>query len=113
MSGQSIPQQLSKIEQRQCCIHAIRGKLNANSSPHQIEPEDMAADPGVRYNMGISQKFPVHIPTFLQRNAGDPAIRVSGSFTFACALSSSGIEFLLKVMRSPTALSSSRASARS
>jgi len=73
----------------------------------------MAADPGVRYNMGISQKFPVHIPTFLQQNAGDPAIRVSGSFTFACALSSSGIEFLLKVTRSPTASSSSRALARS
>jgi len=84
-----------------------------NGSPHQIEPEDMAADPGVHYNMGISQKFPVHIPTFLQRNAGDSAIRVSGSFTFACALSSSGIEFLLKVTRSPTASSSSRALARS
>lgn len=27
--------------------------------------------------MGTSQKFPVHIPTFLQRNHGDPAVKVS------------------------------------
>jgi len=47
------------IHTRRIC--AIWGKLNVNGSPHQIKPEDMAADPGVRYNMGISQKFPVHM----------------------------------------------------
>jgi len=43
-----------------------------------LELQDIATnDPGAQYNMGKSQKFPVHIPTFLQRNEGDPAIKVS------------------------------------
>jgi hypothetical protein len=37
---------------------------------------------GVRYNMGTSQNYPVHIPTFLQQNHGDPAVRVSGLAIF-------------------------------
>jgi len=38
--------------------------------------------------MGMSQKLPVHIPTFLQQNHSDPAVKVSGlSFTTTtCAL---------------------------
>ena len=47
------------------------------SSLSDIEPEDVAYDPGVQYNIGMSQKCPVHIPTFLQKNEGDPAIKVS------------------------------------
>lgn len=30
-----------------------------------------------RYNMGKSQNFPVHIPTFLQKSEGDPAVKVN------------------------------------
>ena len=74
-SGRLIPQQLSRIEQRQRRIRMIREKLNSPSS--QIESEDVTLDLGIRYNMGTSQKFPVHIPTFLQRNQGDPAIKAS------------------------------------
>jgi len=76
-SGRSIPQQLSRIERRQHHIRIIREKR----SPSQIKLEDLTNDPGVRYNIGKLQKFPVHIPTFLQQNVGDPAIKVS-SFIF-------------------------------
>jgi hypothetical protein len=52
----------------------IREKLDGPRS--KIEPEEATNDSGVQYNMGKSQKSPVHIPTFLQRNEGDPAIKV-------------------------------------
>jgi hypothetical protein len=57
----------------------IRERLNRRrlSPPSEIEPEDVTHDPGVQYNIGKSQKRPVHIPTFLQKNEGDPAIKVN------------------------------------
>jgi hypothetical protein len=57
----------------------IRERLNRPrlGLPSDIAPEDVTHDPGVQYNIGKSQKFPVHIPTFLQKNEGDPAIKVS------------------------------------
>jgi hypothetical protein len=57
----------------------IRERLNRPKlgSPSEIESEDVTHDPGVQYNMGKSQKCPVHIPTFLQKNEGDPAIKVN------------------------------------
>ena len=73
-NGRSIPQQLSKIEQRQRRIRMIRENLNG--SHLQRDPERIVVDPNTRYNMGTSQNLPVHIPTFLQRNEGDPAIKV-------------------------------------
>jgi phosphopantetheine adenylyltransferase len=73
-NGRSIPQQLSKIEQRQRRIRMIRENLNG--SHLQRDLEHIVVDPNTRYNMGTSQNFPVHIPTFLQRNEGDPAIKV-------------------------------------
>lgn len=62
----------------------IRG--NINGFPSQVEPEDITLNHVVRYNMGTSEKFPVHIPTFLQQNNGDPAIKVSGFVSCICAL---------------------------
>jgi hypothetical protein len=53
----------------------IRENLDGPRS--EIELEENTNDPGAQYNMGKSQKFPVHIPTFLQRNGGDPAIKVN------------------------------------
>ncbi len=45
----------------------------------QVEPKHVvASDPWVRYIMAESEKFSVHIPTFLQQNAGDPAVKVNG-----------------------------------
>ena len=73
--GRLIPQQLSRIEQRQRRIRMIREKMNY--SPLQTEPEHVNVDLGTSYNMGTSQKFSVHIPTFLQRNQGDPAVKVT------------------------------------
>ena len=49
----------------------------SNGLPLQIEPEDVNINLEICYNMGTSQKFPMHIPTFLQRNQGDPAVKVS------------------------------------
>ena len=53
-----------------------------NKSHSQTEQEDIAINLGVHYNIGTSQKHPVHIPTFLQWNHGDLAVKVSG-FGFA------------------------------
>ena len=56
-------------------IHGeIPGLQKAPSLPEQ---EEVLNDPGVQYNMGKSQKHPVYIPTFLQKNGSDPAIKVS------------------------------------
>ena len=52
------------------------------SPPSEIEPEDVTHDPGIQYNIGKSQKSSVHIPTFLQKNEGDPAIKVDGLCIF-------------------------------
>jgi hypothetical protein len=73
-NGRSIPHQLAKIERRQRRIRTIREKLQ-RSRP-QVETEDVANDPRVQYSMGKSQKWPVHVPTFLKKNDGDPAIKV-------------------------------------
>jgi len=43
----------------------------------RMESEGTVSDSGVQYNIGKSEKFSVHIPTFLQQNDGDPAIKVN------------------------------------
>lgn len=53
----------------------IREKLER--VPSQTDPEAITDDPSLQYNMGKSEKFAVHIPTFLRRNEGDPAIKVN------------------------------------
>jgi hypothetical protein len=73
-SGRLIPQQLAKIERRQRRIRMIREKLQLLNS--QGEVEDVADSPQAQYSMGLSQKWPVHVPTFLKKNEGDPAIQV-------------------------------------
>jgi hypothetical protein len=50
---------------------------NLDQHPSQIEPDVVANDPRVQYNMGTSEKFGVHVPMFLQRNQGDPAVKVN------------------------------------
>jgi hypothetical protein len=74
------------------------------SSLSDIEPEDIAHDPGVQYNIGKSQKCPVHILTFLQKNEGDPAIKVS-SLCFLLLLNCThppDTELFTKVKRTST-----------
>jgi hypothetical protein len=55
----------------------IRENLDPSRMPSQMDPEAVTDDLGVQYNMGKSEKFAVHIPTFLRRNEGDPAIKVN------------------------------------
>jgi hypothetical protein len=71
----SVPTQLSKIERRQSRIHAIRERTHRPSD--QSPPEDVINNPQVQYNIGKAQNSPVHVPTFLQKNDGDPAVKVS------------------------------------
>ena len=74
-NGRAIPQQLAGTERRERRISMIRENLDRR--PSQIEPDVITNDPRVRYNMGTSEKSSVHIPTFLQRNQGDPAVKVN------------------------------------
>jgi hypothetical protein len=41
-----------------------------------IDSENTINDPQTQYNIGKTQNSPVHVPTFLQKNDGDPAIKV-------------------------------------
>lgn len=106
-SGRSIPQQLAKIEQRQRHIRMIRENLKVCHP--QRDPESVVVDPNTRYNMGTSQKFPVHIPTFLQRNEGDPAIKVNAHLFLPVPSHTSCAEFFAKVKKSSTSSRSSNA----
>ena len=63
---------MSKIERRERHIRRIRETLG----PLQEEHEEAAHDPRTQYNMGKSQNSPVHVPTFLRQNNGDPATKV-------------------------------------
>ena len=74
-NARAIPQQLAGIERRQRRISMIRENLDRH--PSQIEPDAITNDPRAQYSMGTSEKSSVHIPTFLQRNQGDPAVKVN------------------------------------
>ena len=75
---------MSRIEQRQRHIRLIRENLSG--SPTLIQPEDITVNTDARFNVATSQKNPVHIPTFLQQNLGDPAVKVSGLALLPCTL---------------------------
>jgi len=74
------------------------------SLPPEIEPEDVVHDPGVQYNIGRSQKCLVHIPTFLQKNKGDPAIKVSCSCIPSLLIAQTSAELFTKVKKASTSL---------
>jgi hypothetical protein len=66
---------MSRIEQRQCLISALSEKLH--HPLNQTNIEDVANDPEVQYNIRKTQNTPVHVPTFLQKNDGDSALKAS------------------------------------
>ena len=102
-SGWSIPKQLSRIERRQHQIRAIRQTVNGCHPP--VEPETgVASDPGVQYIMAESEKFSVHIPTFLQQNVGDPAVKVNN---FPPSSSLAHTSTTAELLPKPEAISSS------
>ena len=84
-TGRLIPRELSKIERRERRIRMIREKMHR--SVLQTDLEEIVNDPRAQYNMGKTQNSPVHVPTFLQKNDGDPAVKVSGPcfLSFTCA----------------------------
>lgn len=85
---------------------------NLHRIPSQMDSETITDDLGVQYNMGKSEKFAVHIPTFLRRNEGDPAIKVNISLFRAPKLMyTSPAELFLKVERTPSSSCSSGTSA--
>jgi hypothetical protein len=66
-----MPQQLARIERRQRRINMIREGLHRS-----VVSDPLINDPQMQYNIGQSERCSVHIPTFLQKNEGDPAIKV-------------------------------------
>ncbi|TDL14712.1 hypothetical protein BD410DRAFT_696303, partial [Rickenella mellea] len=71
--GKSVPLQLSRIEQRERRIRAIR--QNISSTPSQVDPDIPDDNPARQYNMGLTENFPIHMPTFLHKNGDDPAVK--------------------------------------
>ncbi|OBZ80056.1 hypothetical protein A0H81_00427 [Grifola frondosa] len=74
-NGRLIRKQLTKIETRQRNIRKMREKLSPQEALHPPDMEDVPSDPRMQYNMGKSENSPVNVPSFLQKHAGDPAIK--------------------------------------
>jgi hypothetical protein len=65
---------MAKIERRQARLRRIRARYQKAGRPLD---ENVATSPEAHHVIGISQNFPENIPTFLQKNRGDPAIKVN------------------------------------
>ncbi|KAG2091348.1 uncharacterized protein F5147DRAFT_524310, partial [Suillus discolor] len=63
--------QLTQIEHRQTHIRCIRDRIVPR--PH-LEIAEIARRPHVHHHISLTQKFPVHIGSYLCDHAGDPAI---------------------------------------
>jgi hypothetical protein len=66
--------QLTQIERRQVRIRRIGDKLTHRP---QTEITELATNPHVHHHIGMTQKYPVHIGSYLRSHKGDPAIKVS------------------------------------
>jgi hypothetical protein len=66
-------EQLARIERREARLRHIRTKIYGEK-PNQSEV--VGITPEEHHHIGISQNYHDHIGTFLQQNAGDPAIQV-------------------------------------
>lgn len=67
-------EQIASIERREARILSIRYKQLLQGAAAE---EEVATSPEAHFHVGKSQNFPEHIPLFLKRHAGDPAIKVS------------------------------------
>jgi hypothetical protein len=73
-SRKEFVKQLTHIERCQSCIRRIR---ECNEIPDLADDEpELISSPEAHHSMGKSQNNPWNISLFLQRNAGDPAIKV-------------------------------------
>ena len=95
--GKDVPENISKLEQRERTIKTIRSGL-AGATGMQIIPtrelkqlsnktgrllnnDPAPEDISLQYNIGVSENSPIDLGVFLSRNVGDPAIAVSGQTT--------------------------------
>jgi hypothetical protein len=54
-------------------------------SPRQANPpEDVTNNPQMQYNIGKTENLPIHVPTFLQKNNGDLAIKANNVLFLIC-----------------------------
>lgn len=67
-SGKNYTKQLTQIERRETRIRQLSYKHG--------KQESVSKDLKQRYHIGETEKCPVVLPLFLQRNSGDPAIKV-------------------------------------
>jgi len=64
---------MTKIERWQARLRRIRVHYQKAGRPLD---ENVATSPEAHHVIGVSQNFPENIPTFLQKNRGDPAIKL-------------------------------------
>jgi hypothetical protein len=69
--------QLTQIERRQARIRRIRARHQQAGTPAR---EEVAFTAEAHHVIGKSQNYPENIPNFLQKYAGDPAVKVNQSF---------------------------------
>lgn len=64
---------MAQIERRQARLRRIRARNYAEGNP---EKEAVAISPEVHHSIGKSENHPEHIGSFVQKNLGDPAVKV-------------------------------------
>lgn len=69
----SFVRQLTRIEHRQARIRRIGDKIV--HCPH-IELAEIATSPYVHHHIGLTQKYPIHIGSYLRSHEGNLAIKV-------------------------------------
>ena len=74
MNKKKYEKQLAQIERRHARIRCIQQKF----PDRRMTNEDMTSVDD-RYEIGSTEKFPEYIPQFLNKNAGDPAIKAKTS----------------------------------
>ena len=95
--GKDVPENISKLEQRERTIKVIRTRVAGATGLQIIPTRDLKRlsdktgrllnndpapeDISLQYNIGVSENSPIDLGVFLSRNAGDPAIAVSGQTT--------------------------------
>jgi hypothetical protein len=67
--------QLARIERRQARIRLIRQKMT-KAVPGPTKNEPASNNPEAHHHIGVSEKHPEHIGSFLRAHTGDPAITV-------------------------------------
>jgi hypothetical protein len=70
---------MTQIERRQARIRSIHQQVASNR-----QKEYVMSDPNAHHHIGVTENQPIHIGSFLQAHAGDPAIKVSWDSSLKC-----------------------------